>query len=432
MMYIIRHHKARHSTNREFQVVHYLPQLDSQLLGTYLAYVRPFTDMLYRTCFDRTLDRHLFFASPGSKGKPWDCSILTKALKELTQRVCGVAFGVQVYRQLSIAVTERHIKQVSRPFDRYDDRSSEAKIEVAFAWQSGHRPLQRGTTYGIDAAYPDSLQPALLRVYEWASKEWHRFTKADKLPSVTLKTAARLSQPVEVPDTPYGRNNSSKRRASSTLRGRDAQRQRLSVSPSLPPQSGISSPSRLSDLSTSSHEESNINEACPFVHYLPNKLPTTSRVSVLHKKNNQPSSDDASSYLCYLPSYQVLICRKHTTAIHNLDKHLRVQHKVSLQKRRAILEEYKDWRIKPPEEVALPPPMAEPFQVLGDPIDGFQCQATGCKYVTINFNIFKSHCKQGHGISWNGDMSRTFQKVKVQTFFRGGVLQRYFVVRVLE
>jgi hypothetical protein len=43
--------------------------------------------------------------------------------------------------------------------------------------QSGHRPIQRGTNYGIDGAFPDSLQPSLLRAYEWASREWHRYLK---------------------------------------------------------------------------------------------------------------------------------------------------------------------------------------------------------------------------------------------------------------
>lgn len=77
-----------------------------------------------------------------------------------------------MYRQLSIAVTEKHIKQISKPFNRFDDKSVSADIEVAFSWQSGHRPVQRGTTYGIDGAFPDSLQPALLGIYRWAFKEW--------------------------------------------------------------------------------------------------------------------------------------------------------------------------------------------------------------------------------------------------------------------
>jgi hypothetical protein len=29
--------------------------------------------------------------------------------------------------------------------------------------------MQGRTSYGIDAAYPDSLPPALLRVYRWTS-----------------------------------------------------------------------------------------------------------------------------------------------------------------------------------------------------------------------------------------------------------------------
>jgi hypothetical protein len=143
----------------------------------YLVYVRPFADMLHRKCHGREQDRRLLFAAADQPQRPWGADVLTKALKPLTLDVCGAAFGVQVYRQVSTAVTERHIKSLSQPFNRYDDKSLHADIEVAFAWQSGHRPMQRGISYGIDAAYPDSLQPALLRVYKWASAEWHRFLK---------------------------------------------------------------------------------------------------------------------------------------------------------------------------------------------------------------------------------------------------------------
>jgi hypothetical protein len=73
---------------------------------------------------------------------------------------------MQIYRQISIAITEKHIRQISKPFNRYNDKSRAADIDVAFSWQSSHHPLQRGSTYGINAAFPDSLQPALLQVYE--------------------------------------------------------------------------------------------------------------------------------------------------------------------------------------------------------------------------------------------------------------------------
>ncbi|KAM0714509.1 hypothetical protein Q7P37_009803 [Cladosporium fusiforme] len=176
--FVTRHTKARHSTNQEFQVARYLPRRESDLVLSYLVYIRPIVDMLNRECFGSKKARPLFFSSSNDPERPWKVEVLTKALKRLSTAVCGTHFGVQVYRQLSIAVTEKHVKHISRPFDRNDDESADAAIEVAYAWQSGHLPVQRGTTYGIDSAFPDSLKPALLEVYYWASMEWHNFISA--------------------------------------------------------------------------------------------------------------------------------------------------------------------------------------------------------------------------------------------------------------
>jgi hypothetical protein len=209
--FVTRHSKARHSTNQEFQVARYLPRRESDLVLKYLVYIRPFIEMLNRECFGSKKGRPLFFSSSNDPERPWKVGVLTKALKKLSTAVCGTPFGVQVYRQLSIAVTEKHVKCISRPFDRNDDKSADAAIEVAYAWQSGHRPVQRGTTYGIDSAFPDSLQPALLEVYYWASTEWHKF----------------ISAPGSVPNIPTGTSHlakalremktSRKRRASESI-----------------------------------------------------------------------------------------------------------------------------------------------------------------------------------------------------------------------
>jgi len=96
-------------------------------------------------------------------------------LRKVSKDVAGAELGVQVYRQLSIAITDRHLAHISKPSNRFDDKITGADLGVALAWQSGHRPMQRGTSYGIDAANLDSLQPALLRVYTWASSIWHGF-----------------------------------------------------------------------------------------------------------------------------------------------------------------------------------------------------------------------------------------------------------------
>ncbi|KAM0724082.1 hypothetical protein Q7P37_000262 [Cladosporium fusiforme] len=130
-----------------FQVARYLPKSDSLDLATYLVYVRPLTEMTYRSSFGTDIERKLLFSSLQEPEKLWRADRLTSALKKLTMDVPGLEIGVRVYRQLSIAVTERHLTHISSPFNRYDDKSSNAKIEVAFAWQSGHRILQRGISY---------------------------------------------------------------------------------------------------------------------------------------------------------------------------------------------------------------------------------------------------------------------------------------------
>ena len=180
MALISRHHKARRTTNKEFHVVRFLPEEPGKVLYYYLVFVRPFACMLYRICYNMDTESTLLFSSPLKPKEPMKTSIISNLLQEQTTSTLGYPVGVQVYRQLSIAITEKHVKQIANPFHRHDDKSKEADINVLFAWQSGHRPLQRGTTYGLDGAFPDSLQPGLLRVYEWASNEWHKFLQLQR------------------------------------------------------------------------------------------------------------------------------------------------------------------------------------------------------------------------------------------------------------
>lgn len=180
MALISRHHKARRTTNSEFQVVRYLPKEPGKVLYYYLVFIRPFACMLHRVCYSEDAESTLIFSSLARPKKPLKTAVLSKILRGQTTSTLGFPVGVQTYRQISIAITENHVKQIANPFNRHDDRSKEANIDVAFAWQSGHRPLQRGMTYGLDGAFPGSLQPALLRVYEWVSNEWHEFLQLQR------------------------------------------------------------------------------------------------------------------------------------------------------------------------------------------------------------------------------------------------------------
>jgi hypothetical protein len=172
MTYVIRHHKAKRLTNREFYVVRFLPVRLGHVLFKYLVYVRRVADLLRREQLgadrraqQRSQTRLLF----QNNGSPWPTSHLTDVVTKATLELWRQKINVRTYRQLAIAVTEKHVREVYTPFNRHDDCSDDADINAIFAWQSGHRPIQRGITYGLDGAYPSRLQPSLLRCYEWAS-----------------------------------------------------------------------------------------------------------------------------------------------------------------------------------------------------------------------------------------------------------------------
>ncbi|KAL9566121.1 hypothetical protein ACKAV7_009739 [Fusarium commune] len=173
MAYVVRHHKAKRLTNREFYVVRFLPVRLGHVLFKYLVYIRRVADLLRREQLgaDRSvqqcLQTRLLFQN---NGWPWPTSRLTDVAKT-TLELWRQRINVRTYRQLAIAITEKHVREVYTPFNRHDDCSEDAGINVVLAWQSGHRPLQRGITYGFDGAYPFRLQPLLLRCYEGASKE---------------------------------------------------------------------------------------------------------------------------------------------------------------------------------------------------------------------------------------------------------------------
>jgi hypothetical protein len=182
-IYVIRHYKAKTSTNREFVVVRFLPAELALAVFKYCAYIHPFINLL---------DRERGIASPSEAGhssspllfrtqtvssgsKVWRTSCFINVIRKVTAEAWGLAVNSRLLRQICIGITEKHVREVYQPFNRYDDRSKDAHRNVVFAWQGGHRPLQRGSTYGLDGAFPTTMQPQLLDLYEWASLRWHEF-----------------------------------------------------------------------------------------------------------------------------------------------------------------------------------------------------------------------------------------------------------------
>ncbi|KAL7940767.1 hypothetical protein V8C42DRAFT_361765 [Trichoderma barbatum] len=191
MIYLMRHHKAKRSTNREFIVVRFLPAEVAHLLYKYLVYIRRFVDMLERERGGQSTAENsplLFRSENAPTSKPWPTGRFNAILKDATNKVWGHAVNSRLLRQLCIGITEKHVREIHKPFNRFDDTSQTAHRNVVFAWQSGHRPLQRAVTYGLDGAFPTTLQPQLLELYEWASTRWHEFLH---LPSKITGTITR-------------------------------------------------------------------------------------------------------------------------------------------------------------------------------------------------------------------------------------------------
>ncbi|RKK65963.1 hypothetical protein BFJ69_g15821, partial [Fusarium oxysporum] len=176
MFSVTRHHKARLTTNREFQVARFFSRQVTALMYRYLVYIRPVAYAILRKCFQFEPQRTLLF-TPASKSMRWTTKVFTEELKRLGQDALGadMEINVQLYRQLSIAITERHVREALPDFNCFNDVTKTADADVAFAWQSGHRPMQRYATYGLDGAFPDKLQPSLLRLYARCSERWHDF-----------------------------------------------------------------------------------------------------------------------------------------------------------------------------------------------------------------------------------------------------------------
>ncbi|KJZ71103.1 hypothetical protein HIM_09522 [Hirsutella minnesotensis 3608] len=181
MFSITRHHKARLTTNKEFQVARFLPEPIAAIAYNYLVFIRGATYMLRRTCLNQGQDETVLF-TPAAKRTAWRTDVLSRELRHFSRISPGVSFdiGARLYRQLSIAITERHVRAAAGYFNRHDDTSPHGDPDAAFAWQSGHRPRQRHSTYGLDGAYPDQLQPALLQLYLRVSKKWHAFLRLEE------------------------------------------------------------------------------------------------------------------------------------------------------------------------------------------------------------------------------------------------------------
>ncbi|KAF9777496.1 hypothetical protein IL306_004401 [Fusarium sp. DS 682] len=114
---VARSHKARLTTNNEFQVARFFSPAVSKLMYRYLVYIRPTALAILRKCFQYNPSAVLLF-TPLHRQATWTTKTFTDELRRLSESVPGIAFqmGAQLYRQISIAITERHFQRYRRGY----------------------------------------------------------------------------------------------------------------------------------------------------------------------------------------------------------------------------------------------------------------------------------------------------------------------------
>lgn len=128
IIYLTRSHKAKRSTNREFIVARFLPVQVGCFLFQYLVYIRPFVDLLVPEHYPyiKECSSYLFRSQPEISSPPWATERLTNSMQRFTGNAWGQRITVRLMRQVCIGIAEKHVREVSRPFNRFDDKTDAA------------------------------------------------------------------------------------------------------------------------------------------------------------------------------------------------------------------------------------------------------------------------------------------------------------------
>jgi len=196
--------KPRSTTALSFYVVRYLPKNVGEMVLIYLAFIRPFGIFLYNQINDKgdsISDGDYLFNDDGKADECWGGKELGKILVKASERKMDGRLNLWCYRHVVLAITKRHVKEISIYFGEDDEKEKErymmGKMFDIYAWQAGHSSQTNISTYGLDTAYPNKLQPGLLDEYRQASlcwQEWLGFNvKGDETMAIEVSEKKRTS-----------------------------------------------------------------------------------------------------------------------------------------------------------------------------------------------------------------------------------------------
>jgi hypothetical protein len=147
----------------------------------YLAYVRPFANMVYNqiTAFPNMDDSNYIFCSDKSPMISWDGRILSKTLQMISQAKLGVKLNIWAYRQIVIGMARVYLKSIAPFWEKNEKACHRLLMQDAdrfiYAWQAAHQLVTNTDNYGLDYAYLTHLRPELLCEYRRISLIWHHW-----------------------------------------------------------------------------------------------------------------------------------------------------------------------------------------------------------------------------------------------------------------
>jgi antitoxin component of RelBE/YafQ-DinJ toxin-antitoxin module len=445
ILLVFAYNKASQNSNNSFFVVRVPCALVERCLFLYLAYIRPFSDFLSRQLnlvnASVPTNPHLFTAYD----TPLSCfnsSACSKLLQQSTPE-CPILLRFQIYRQIAVAISKKHLPDIVQPFDPHTRRGHDGLLRL-LSFQTGHNPATHAGAYALDRAYPAKLQPDLVEQYLEISKVWHQFLDIakDSTLQVDLSSYAEhisLEAPVEPrmltpsqADALFIDRTAQTRelpQASTVLQtetlaaceNEQSRKRRRDSDESISPiQQKINT--LRADLAAL-EQEHKMQKLCKAACQDSRDTDTT---LFNRKRGSQVSLSNCAEVFCFLQDYRVFVCKQHHTAVINLDRHMSQYHNVPASVRRQVVNCFS--RLKPvdPCKIKLPEEPAQAIEQLGKPLAGLQCRA--CGFITVNKDQIRMHCKRDHQLGWVGDTSQLYNSVRVQSFFRTGGMQKYFIV----
>ncbi|KAH7231095.1 hypothetical protein BKA59DRAFT_497663 [Fusarium tricinctum] len=177
MIIVISYNKARASNNYAFYIIRYVPADLSLSLLKYLAIVRPVWEFLAREMQTLRHDsKEFFFLDPIGKRKHLSSEQASSILRSRTQDL-NTPWTLSLYRQAALAIAKRYLAKLVDKANFYYPSSAGDPIRM-FAAGAGHHPRMLLTTYAINRALPERLQPELLEMYRRLSNIWQEWSRS--------------------------------------------------------------------------------------------------------------------------------------------------------------------------------------------------------------------------------------------------------------